>query len=596
MKKTLSLILAMLMLLGMLAACSSEPATTPDTPDTPPATEPADTTEPTDEPADTTDEPAGTDEPMTNTDDEYSEAENESGAFAGASEANESGEYSTGGLVLPLTEEPVEFEIFTINLVSSFGIEDMNEVRAYAAAEERTGVHIKWFAESFMTAQEKFNLSLASTDYYDSYQSGNVFNSGSWWIGGYDKYIEDEVIIDMADMMQTYAPNYYALATANDTARRSTHTDTGAMPFLRTINVDLSLEPTWNGPVVRNDLLKQTGIDYSTVNTIEEYHEMLTALKPYCDTPLLIAYTGYDNNFLSAWNLNYSYFVKDGTVQWGPATPEFKEYLKTMNAWYNEGLISKDFTTTDSSARTNMQYNGDVVVFEAGYSSFYEFPKLTTIEGYELAPLYMPVLAEDQVRHVNIGTVPSTFMGGGNSVITTACENPELLLSWLDYWYSEEGFYLGNYGIQGESWDWHEGFDRPTYTDLVENNPEGKTNSQMRFTYGLSPFHNKLYDWRVGYFRSYGPDAMDVPLQIWDYNFDNTWSMPEVAVTQEESEDYAPIYNDVNTYASEMCLKFITGVEDIDAGWDAYLAELENFGLAEMLAVQQAALARYYEK
>lgn len=594
MKKLLSLLLAALMLLGMLAACSSTPDTTTNTPtDSGTQTvEPADSTEPADEPTDSSD----SHEPMTNTGEGYSEAENESGTFAGADQANESGEYSLGGLVLPLTEEPVTFEIFTYNMVSSYGIDDLNEVRAYAEAEERTGVHIKWYAESFMSAQEKFNLSLASTDYYDSYQTGNVFNSSSLWIGGYDKYIEDEVIIDLADRMEQYAPNYWALANANDVARRGTRTDSGAMPFLRTINVNLSLEPTWSGPVVRNDILKQTGIDYSTVNTLDEYHDMLTALKAYCDTPLLISYSGYDNNFLSAWNLNVSYFVKDGQVQWGPATAEFKDYLKTMNQWYEEGLISKDFTNRDSSTRNNMMYYGDVLVFEAGYSSFYEYPKLTTVEGYELAPLYMPVLEEDQIRHVNIGVVPGNFLGGGNSVITTACEQPELLLSWLDYWYSEEGFYLGNYGIEGESWDWHEGYDRPTYTDMVEENPEGKTNSEMRFTYACGPFHAKLYDWRVGYFRSYGPDSMNVPLQIWDGNFDNAWSMPEVAVTQEESEDYAPAYNDVNTYASEMCLKFITGVEDIDAMWDTYLKTLEDFGLGTMLEVQQAALERYYQK
>ncbi|MBQ3106402.1 MAG: hypothetical protein IJC51_02865 [Eggerthellaceae bacterium] len=45
-----------------------------------------------------------------------------------------------------------------------------------------------------------------------------------------------------------------------------------------------------------------------------------------------------------------------------------------------------------------------------------------------------------------------------------------------------------------------------------------------------------------------------------------------------------------------MCLKFITGVEDIDAMWDTYVKTLEDFGLQTMLDVQQAALERYYQK
>ena len=591
MKKAFALLLAALMLLSLLAACGSQPAADP-TPTPAEDSASASATPASDEPDTSTD----TEGPMSNTGDSIATAENQSGTFAGASERNESGVYSTGGLTLPLTDEPLEYSIFSINLISFYGLEDNNQVACYAEAEKRTGVHINWALESFATAQEKFNLSIVSGDYYDSYDTGNVFNASSWYIGGYDKYIDDGVIIDLNNLLPANAPNYWALANANDTARRSTRTDDGAMPFMRTINVDLSLEPSWQGMVVRNDLLRQTGIDYSTVNAIDEYHEMLTALKPYCDTPLLIPATGYDDNLLAAWNLNFTYFQKDGNVIFGPAAPEFKDYLKTLRQWYEEGLISKDFTTTDTSARNNMMYNGEVAVFQGGYASPYEYPALSTIEGYELKALYNPVLAEGQIRHVNKGTIPGTFCGGGNFTISTACQNPETLVSWLDYWYCEEGFYLGNYGVEGVSWDWHEGFDRPTFTDWIEDNPDGKTNNEMRFSNAAGPFHAKLYDWRVGYYRKYGPDAMDIPLKIWDADFDNAWSMPEVAVTQAESEEYARAYNDVKTYADEMTLKFITGVEDIDAGWDKYIATLENFGLQTMLDIQQAALERYYQK
>jgi len=208
----------------------------------------------------------------------------------------------------------------------------------------------------------------------------------------------------------------------------------------------------------------------------------------------------------------------------------------------------------------------------------------------------MPVLEEGQIRHVNIDVIPPTFMGGGGTTISTACENPEILVSWLDYWYSEEGFYLGNYGIEGESWEWMEGYDRPVFTDLVENNPDGLNSTMVRFQYALSPFHNKLYDWRIGYLRTYGDEPMNITLNIWDADYDNTQSMPEVAMTTDESADYAAAYNDVRTYVSEMTLKFIMGIEDIDAQWGAYMETLENFGLETMLEIQQAALDRYYSK
>ena len=42
----------------------------------------------------------------------------------------------------------------------------------------------------------------------------------------------------------------------------------------------------------------------------------------------------------------------------------------------------------------------------------------------------------------------------------------------------------------------------------------------------------------------------------------------------------------------EQITKFITGYEDVEEQWDSYLAELENIGLSEALAVAQAAYDR----
>jgi putative aldouronate transport system substrate-binding protein len=38
---------------------------------------------------------------------------------------------------------------------------------------------------------------------------------------------------------------------------------------------------------------------------------------------------------------------RDGKVYFGPMLPEFKEYLKLAKAWYDEGLIDKDFPSSN---------------------------------------------------------------------------------------------------------------------------------------------------------------------------------------------------------------------------------------------------------
>ena len=40
---------------------------------------------------------------------------------------------------------------------------------------------------------------------------------------------------------------------------------------------------------------------------------------------------------------------------------------------------------------------------------------------------------------------------GAELCITTDCRNVELAMRWCDWWYTEDGYYTTNYGIEGES-------------------------------------------------------------------------------------------------------------------------------------------------
>ena len=65
--------------------------------------------------------------------------------------------------------------------------------------------------------------------------------------------------------------------------------------------------------------------------------------------------------------------------------------------------------------------------------------------------------------------------------------------------------------------------------------------------------------------------------------------------TQEETEVYTDIKTTLDTYRDEATANFLAGNTDIDANWDAYVAELENIGLSELLEVVQAAYDRMYK-
>ena len=53
---------------------------------------------------------------------------------------------------------------------------------------------------------------------------------------------------------------------------------------------------------------------------------------------------------------------------------------------------------------------------------------------------------------------------------------------------------------------------------------------------------------------------------------------------------------EVTTYMEENSVKFITGVLDIETGWDTYVEELKNLGIERAIEITQAALDRFEER
>jgi len=225
MKKCLSLMLALLMLLSMLAACSNEPAaTTAPAVDEPAAAEPAVTPEePVEEPAEEpVEEPVG--EPV--------EEPVEEPADEPVEEPVELPE-PTGEVSLPITDELTSYSIWTGNFMdSAIPYTDPNEFPVWQELEARPNIHFDWTISS--SPGEQFALMIASQDYDDLFAG-----VGGYLTGGIDYSIEEEIIIDLAELVPQYAPNYYALMTADDYTRKNCYTDTGKLGALRVVQSDV---------------------------------------------------------------------------------------------------------------------------------------------------------------------------------------------------------------------------------------------------------------------------------------------------------------------------------------------------------------------
>ena len=68
--------------------------------------------------------------------------------------------------------------------------------------------------------------------------------------------------------------------------------------------------------------------------------------------------------------------------------------------------------------------------------------------------------------------------------------------------------------------------------------------------------------------------------------------LPKLSLTDEESDVYNGNVADIETYAQESILSFITGAMDINTEWDTYVSTLESMGVQENMEIYQAALDR----
>ena len=370
------------MVLGLLAACTggtSEPATTNETPS-------AATSAPT-----STASAGSTGSAATGSD---------------AAEPTAEPETAPGELTLPLAEDKLEFEIYYSAAVIGSTMSDLNDGYAFQEFEKRTNIHIDWIYPSSVAQAEQFNLIVASQIYPDSFITMGLGE----YVGGLDKYIDDEVILDLKDF-RPYLPNFIsAIKNASvDRVEIDCYTDTGALPVIRQVNKKLLL--CYAGYMVREDKLQEAGFGKAAkdVVTIDDFHDMLTALKGYSSngTMFLGSPKGIDYMLLAAWNISADMYQVNGTVKYGPIQPEYKEYLSTVSQWYREGLIDQDFMTrTHYYVDFGLFMNGSVMVMPHVFTFLDTFQKVGSGQdpNYRVRAVPYPKLHNGDTRYISAGT------------------------------------------------------------------------------------------------------------------------------------------------------------------------------------------------
>lgn len=455
---------------------------------------------------------------------------------------------------------------------------------------KRTGVTVKYLHPAAGSVQEAFNILLSSGDLPDMiyYPWDNIS-------GGAAKAIADGHIIVINDYMEKYAPAYSKYLSEHEDIDRAVHTENGEYYGFPNIAGD-GILCTSAGLMMRKDWLDELGLEEP--ETMDEVYNVLKAMKEQKGVELPYSgnlYTaGLWGIFTSAYGVLPELYVDNGKVLFGSVEPGYKEYLTTMNKWYKEGLIDNSFPTLDSKTINSNIMNGfSAMTNGAGGSGMGVYLNTARAKdpNYDIVGLKSPVL--------NKGDKPMyghyvSNISGHYVAITKACKNVPALVKYLDYKYTDEGHDFCNFGIEGVSYEMVDG--EPVYTDLILNNPEGKSVSQMMAQYMLSSSVGGGYVQDGRYIMQYyGTQQQKDALVKWSDTNAKDHYLPKVNISADKLSEITSMLSDIITYSQSMTLKFIMGTEDL-ANYDSFVEKMKSMGLDTVLEEYNAALVRYYEK
>lgn len=474
---------------------------------------------------------------------------------------------------------------------SSTLLTNLGEMPIIQEASEKTYVNIEFFHPTSDGAKEQFNLKMASGEYEDIIE----YTWGSY-PGGPSQAIADGVIIDLKPYIDAgLAPNFKKILEEKPDIAKQLLTDEGQIYCFPAIGDD-SVNVT-AGYFFRQDMLEKIGM--KVPETIDEWEAVLTAMKeqlgvekPFSgQTKHLIGSMSY---LAGAFDTYSGYYLRDGKVQYGFMDEGYKNYITTMSRWYEAGLIDQEIFGNDGKAANTNILNDRTGV---GYGYIGSGIGTLTNSAAETNPSFKLVaanfpVAEEGQKIRFMARSWDCRLSNNVAAITTACEDVEAAIRYLDFWYSDEGLLMRNFGTEGLSYNMVEGY--PTYTDLILNNPDGHAIGQALggYTRASEPTIG-IIDRR--YYEQYYelPEQVDAMI-IWNENANNALEvlLPTVTQTSEEAEELATITSAITTYVEEELTKFIMGIRDLNE-YDSFVETLKTMGVERAIEIKQAAYDRY---
>ena len=308
--------------------------------------------------------------------------------------------------------------------------------------------------------------------------------------------------------------------------------------------------------------------------------------------------------------------LKDGEVFAYYRSDAYREGLRYINKLFEEGLLDNQcMTQTKDQLAAMVQTDGEDYV---GVYTMNSFPNYKAFVTDALLPVAGPE-GVAYTAYTGPSVTPHWF-------VTSDAENPEVAFRLGDYMFQDDCYFnlIMRYGRENEYWVRIENATEemvidPTDKYFIPLLEDGETypnawgvqhsehwqRNQPCFYYnwdelkaGYAKFEVAVEDMDEDMLRNYywTQAARRQQYGCVDYHLPSAdVYIPFLSYNEEETALYSEIRPDLYTYVEEMRAAFITGAADIEADWDAYLAQLKVLRLDEFEALVQGAYDRSYK-
>lgn len=472
------------------------------------------------------------------------------------------------GITFPLAET-VEFTA----MAGMNGEYAISSNPAMVKAMEDANIKINFMDVLGADLGEKQNLLLGSGEYPDFFYKT--------WADG-NKYGEQGIFIPLEDLIRQYAPNLTALLDERDGWQYITASDGHVYGFPEIDAVTPGNPIYW----INKDWMANLGLKEPT--SFDELYEVLKAFKEqdangngdpndeipmlcdtYCNPMMLMQYLDFP---YSAWEkLGVG---EDGKLFYVPTSEQFKEFLTYVTKLYQEGLIYEHCYTTDHEQSPAIGQSGDIA------GSFFDAGAFLTV-GRDNDEAYMALTPWDNCLQVGTGINANTMC------ITDKCENPEILVAWMDRFYTEEGGILAWMGVEGVSWQYNDAGD----WEWILGNGYGDDVSTVRASAALqgAQTHPSVQPdiWMTGMSADVDPDEAYLNNERARMAEHGIVPLPAMTYTQEQSEEVSVIKTDTDSYYDQYVAQVVTGELSLEDSWDSYVETMNAMGAPRMLEIYQ---------